>query len=577
MHNLAVLRRKGNTPVIPGAPDILGPERIILRDYQEDGLNLVRAAFGAGRRSVLLVAPTGAGKGTLAAYTLSQAAQKGSHSLFVVHRKEIIRDVHKRMRRAGAPCGMIIPGEPYEPDALIQVCSIQTLFARGVRPPADFVFWDECFPAGTLVDGRPIETLREGDSVSAYDAANTTITTGKVVKTFRSRPSAMVRVVLSDGRALPCTPGHPFYIVDEDDYVAASDLGPGDRLREKQPTTALLQVVRVEVVPHTLDGTFGGVCPDGFVYNIEVERHHNYFAENILVHNCHHAVAKSYRQVREAYPRAKHLGATATPMRADRTALGDVFEEMIVIATTSELTERRFLVPCATFAPDRSLGDNLAQDPVSAYLAHGNGERAFVFVERTGMAKELAERFSAMGIPAATIDGKTPDAVRRRSLVLFREGHVRVIVNVATMTEGIDVPEAKVCILGSKCATPAVFLQKCGRVLRPSEGLARPGELAILIDLCGNIHAHGLPGDDRTFSLTGKAITNTEIDKDDNEPYSCPAGCGASVRPTHVMESGPGCPRCGWKKLPKPMAEILGERLHVYGDQLDLPFAAGYA
>ncbi len=28
------------------------------------------------------------------------------------------------------------------------------------------------------------------------------------------------------------------------------------------------------------------MCPDGYVYDIEVEENHNYFAEEILVHNC---------------------------------------------------------------------------------------------------------------------------------------------------------------------------------------------------------------------------------------------------------------------------------------------------
>jgi superfamily II DNA or RNA helicase len=428
MTNLAIPQGKGNVPVTSGG----GVTPIVLRDYQTKGMDMVRRAFGsrqpdgAATHSVLLVAPTGAGKGTLAAYALTEGARKGRRSLFVVHRREILRDQYGRLLKAGAPCGMILPGEPYDPDALIQVCSVQTLFARGHRPPADFVFWDE----------------------------------------------------------------------------------------------------------------------------------------------AHHAAARSYRDIRNAYPKAKHLGASATPQRGDRTALGDVFQEMIVIASPSELTARGFLVPCAAFAPDHNLGENLAQDPVQAYIERGEGKRAFVFTDRRVIANDIAERFRQAGIDAVAIDAKTPEPVRRLQLEMFRRGQIRIVVNVNTMTEGVDIPEAKVCILAKKCATLAVYLQAVGRVLRPAEGEGN----AILIDLCGNLHIHKLPGDDRLFSLTGKPISNVEEEAED-ELLDCPAGCGATVRSMHIAESGPGCPGCGWKREARPMAAILDERLHAYGEQLPLPFA----
>jgi len=49
------------------------------------------------------------------------------------------------------------------------------------------------------------------------------------------------------------------------------------------------------------DGRFGGLCPDGFVYNLEVEGTHTYFAENILVHNCHEYSTDGSAQERSAH------------------------------------------------------------------------------------------------------------------------------------------------------------------------------------------------------------------------------------------------------------------------------------
>jgi Rad3-related DNA helicase len=45
----------------------------------------------------------------------------------------------------------------------------------------------------------------------------------------------------------------------------------------------------VEVLERGCDGTFGGVCPDGLVYNLEVEETNTYLANGFVVHNCHRA------------------------------------------------------------------------------------------------------------------------------------------------------------------------------------------------------------------------------------------------------------------------------------------------
>ncbi len=50
---------------------------------------------------------------------------------------------------------------------------------------------------------------------------------------------------------------------------------------------AWVGVDRVEVLEPGSDGRFGGLCPTGQVYNIEVEGTHTYFANGVTVHNCH--------------------------------------------------------------------------------------------------------------------------------------------------------------------------------------------------------------------------------------------------------------------------------------------------
>ena len=59
------------------------PASVTLRDYQNDAVEAVRAAYRAGRRAPLLVMPTGAGKTVCFSYIASQAAAKGSRILLL--------------------------------------------------------------------------------------------------------------------------------------------------------------------------------------------------------------------------------------------------------------------------------------------------------------------------------------------------------------------------------------------------------------------------------------------------------------------------------------------------------------
>ena len=50
----------------------------------------------------------------------------------------------------------------------------------------------------------------------------------------------------------------------------------------------------VEVLESGNNGRFGGMCPDGYVYDITVDGNHNFFAEGILVHNCFKNSAQTF-------------------------------------------------------------------------------------------------------------------------------------------------------------------------------------------------------------------------------------------------------------------------------------------
>ncbi len=315
------------------------------------------------------------------------------------------------------------------------------------------------------------------------------------------------------------------------------------------------------------------MCPDGLVYNLDVETSHTYFANGILVHNCHHCIAKTYRAVADAYPHAKHLGLTATPMRGDHSPLGDVFDRMVELATVRELTERGVLVPCVIISPDNHTGYNLSAHPVSVYKDKTPGQKAIVFAASKFEAAALAAEFTEAGFPALAIDEKTPKLVREHRIAAYRSGEVRVLVNVSCLTEGFDAPETEVVILARNYASPGGVIQATGRGLRSS--IATGKKFCTLIDLCGVWHIHGRPSDIRTFELFGEPIILASQDH-----TRCPK-CHGGVDAYTIAVGGPGCPNCGYVREPlaeiEPVrAPIVETELHTYRDeQLRLPFFAG--
>src|SRR5262249_10821812 len=76
-------------------------------------------------------------------------------------------------------------------------------------------------------------------------------------------------------------------------------------------------------------------------------------AELIVIDECHHARARTWQAIIEAYSNAIVLGLTATPARGDGRGLGNLFDGLIESATVRELIERGFLVPPVYYAPSR--------------------------------------------------------------------------------------------------------------------------------------------------------------------------------------------------------------------------------
>ena len=475
-----------------------------LRPYQRQAVDSIgRCLADAG--STLMVLPTGTGKTVVFAHVIKEHCE--GRALVLAHREELIVQNARTIERVvGEPCDIERAeqhadlGGPLQRKAKVIVASKDSLYERRLSrfDPSEFglIVTDECFPRGTLVDRRSIETICVGDAVRSWSHDRERMELKKVTRTFKSKPAGLIRVMVG-GVSIVCTPGHPFWtnrgyvpavVLDCGDMVFrlrheipqymhnlragfCGDVQPenllkavrnysketaqeadqidvccvqnahycqrskrsgnlckmsqgillrsvqervqkarefrddganqqkirvnalegtkpdastgdpqegfghhettwsqashtgwkwsrtdgsrtpacqcsrlvnqshcsdkqtedqsrtsaftlqdrrgqsdlenrgGDRRRIAQGACAsrpgsqegcVLEIERVDsvqVLKPGRDGTFGGLCPDGFVYNIEVEENHNYFVENVLVHNCHHSTATTYGRV----------------------------------------------------------------------------------------------------------------------------------------------------------------------------------------------------------------------------------------------------------------------------------------
>lgn len=114
------------------------------RAYQTKMVADVRAAWAAGSRSVLLQLPTGGGKTHTAATII---AEETGPVVFAAHLDSLVGDTAARLRAAGVTCGIVAPWAKPEPEQRVQVCSLATIHARCLTPPADLIIVDECHRA----------------------------------------------------------------------------------------------------------------------------------------------------------------------------------------------------------------------------------------------------------------------------------------------------------------------------------------------------------------------------------------------------------------------------------------------
>jgi superfamily II DNA or RNA helicase len=282
----------------------------------------------------------------------------------------------------------------------------------------------------------------------------------------------------------------------------------------------------------------------------------------LVIDEAHHAVADSYRRiidrVQARNPSALIYGVTATPNRGDKRGLRPVFSNVADQIWIGELIATGHLVPPRTFVIDVGVQDQLRKlrrtaddfdmaevdaimnrapvtDAVIRHWREKAGERqTVVFCSSVDHARNVTSSFNAAGFGAGLIHGDMDDTERKSTLDAYAAGELRVVVNVAVLTEGWDHPPTSCVVLLRPSSYKSTMVQMIGRGLRTVNPQEHPGILktdCIVLDFGTSTLLHGSLEQDVDLDrreAAGEAPTKT-----------CPS-CEAII-PLSSRE----CPLCG--------------------------------
>jgi hypothetical protein len=141
---------------------------------------------------------------------------------------------------------------------------------------ADELVPQRCFAAGTLIAAesgdRPIEAVRVGDLVWAFNEETGDVGLYPVVETFSDRSDHRIEIEVG-GQVILTTERHPFWVQGKG-WIEAGSISAGDALQSLDEDVPNIESVR-------------RVDEETAVYNIEVETAHSFYVSSlrILVHN----------------------------------------------------------------------------------------------------------------------------------------------------------------------------------------------------------------------------------------------------------------------------------------------------
>ena len=172
-------------------------------------------------------------------------------------------------------------------------------------------------------------------------------------------------------------------------------------------------------------------------------------------------------------------------------------------------------------------------------------KKTIIYCASVEASEETAEQFRQAGYSAYSLSGSTPEELRTSIMQDFRDSKIMILTNCDLFGEGLDVPDCECTVLLRPTQSLTLYIQQSMRSMR-----YMPGKTAIIIDHVGNCYLHGLPDDDRSWTLESmKKQANTVKIRECKECYA--------VYPPSLSK----CPYCGHetvRKIQRKEKEVVG-------------------
>jgi len=244
--------------------------------------------------------------------------------------------------------------------------------------------------------------------------------------------------------------------------------------------------------------------------------------ESVIIDECHLVNAKGgmYEALIRTINPKRLIGLTATPYRLSSNSYGSsmkvitrtrpkIFDNILHVTNPSELVQEGFLIEPEYIAisHDESMlkqnttgseftessqiafaNKNNINDGIVDLVSRTSHNHYLVFIDSVDESKKTVDMLLSVGISAAEINALTPKGERRRKLEGFRDGSIKVMVNVGTLTTGYDFPALDCIIDAAATMSAALHYQKIGRLVRPFADKS-----PVVYCMAGNVRRLGNP------------------------------------------------------------------------------------
>ena len=193
------------------------------------------------------------------------------------------------------------------------------------------------------------------------------------------------------------------------------------------------------------------------------------------------------------------------PQVATLQASDSLCEARVFMPTDEELFQGRQIASTGDFTKKGIQQANASRDVWTAgalrfWCRRGENRQTVVYAVSTGHAEKLVGVFREAGIDARLLLSNTPSDVRADVIKQFQNRTLKVLINVAVATEGFDLPDAACVLMTRPTLSLALYLQMVGRGLRRKED----GGDCVILDMAENSRRHGLPEEERNWSLQAR-------------------------------------------------------------------------